>query len=62
VFASKILLEGVPRDDYLRGPSGLNAAHRPEPLLELAVISLYRVVGVPLDVMPGRGNQLALVH
>jgi hypothetical protein len=33
-------------------------SHRPQPLFELAVVSLDRIVRVPLHVVPCRGNQL----
>jgi hypothetical protein len=48
----------VSGDDRLRGPVRSQAAHRSEPVLELTVIGLDRIVGVPLNVMPRRRDQL----
>jgi hypothetical protein len=47
-------MKRVSGDDDLGGPVGAQAPHRSEPVLELAVVGLDRVVGVPLDVVPGR--------
>jgi hypothetical protein len=58
VAAAQILHEGVPGDHHVRGAIGLKSAHRSQSALELAVIRLDRIVGVPLDVMPRRGQQL----
>jgi hypothetical protein len=58
VAAAQVLLESVPGDDRLPGPSGSQAAHRSEPVLELAVICFDRIVSVPFDVMPRRRDQL----
>ena len=48
----------MPGDDHLRGPVGLQPAHRSESVFELAVIGLDRIVRVSLDVMPRRRDQL----
>ena len=55
---AEVLHEGVPGDDRLRGPVRAQAAHRSEPVLELTVIGLDRIVRVPFDVMPRRRDQL----
>ena len=44
VAAAQIPQEGVAGDHHLRGPIRSSAAHRSQPVLELAVISFYRVV------------------
>jgi hypothetical protein len=40
------LREGMPGDDHLCRPIRAQPAHRSEPVLELAVISLDRIVGM----------------
>ncbi len=57
VPASEILHERVPGDDHLCGLIGSQAAHRSKSVLELAVIGLDRIVGMPFDVMPRRRHQ-----
>ncbi|WP_425413164.1 hypothetical protein [Micromonospora matsumotoense] len=57
VPASEVLHEGMAGDDRLGGAVGTKSAHRSEPVLELAVISLDRTVRVPLDVVPRRRDQ-----
>jgi hypothetical protein len=52
VSAANVLHEGVPSDDHSRGPIGSPAAHRSEPVFELAVGGFDRVVRVAFDVMP----------
>jgi hypothetical protein len=44
----------MPGDDRLGASIGLEPAHRSEPVLEVAVVGLDRVVRVLLDVMPRR--------
>lgn len=56
--ASQVLYEGMPGDDELRAPVVLQSTHRSEPVLELPVIRLDRIIGVLLDVMPHRRKQL----
>ena len=56
--AAEVLHEGVPGDDHLCGLVRSQPAHRSEPVFELAVIGLDRIVRVPLDVMPRRRDQL----
>src|SRR5262249_36844354 len=58
VATAEILHEGVPADDRLRGPVRAQAAHRSEPVLELTVIGPDWIVGMPLNVMPRRRDQL----
>jgi hypothetical protein len=58
VAAAQILNEGLPGDHDLCCSIRLQAAHLSQPALELPVIGLDRVVGVLLDVVPRRGNQL----
>ena len=55
--AAQILNEGVPGDDHLGCSIGEQPAHRSEPVFELAVVGLDEVVGVLLDVVPGRGEE-----
>ena len=62
VAASKVLDESVPGDDHLRGTFGPQATHRPEPVFQSAVVGLDRVIREPLDVMPGRRDQLVEHH
>ena len=50
VAASKVLHEGVSSDDDLRCLVRSQAAYRSQPVLQPAVISLDRIVRVPLDV------------
>jgi predicted transposase YbfD/YdcC len=57
VPAAEVLHEGVPGDDYLGGPIGSKSPHRSEPVLELAVIGLDRIVRMALDVMPRLRHQ-----
>src|SRR6266851_1818923 len=49
VAAAQILDEGVPGGDDPRGAVAFQAAHRPEPGLQPAMIGFDRVVGVTLD-------------
>jgi hypothetical protein len=58
VAASQILHEGVPGDDHLGCPIGLEFTHRPQSAHELTVIGFDPIVRVLLDVVPGRGQQL----
>jgi hypothetical protein len=58
VAAAQILHEAVHGDDHLRGPIRSEAAHRPEPVLELTVICLDRIVRVAFDVVSRRRDQL----
>jgi hypothetical protein len=51
VAAAEILHERVTSSEDPRGPVALQAAHRPQPRLQPAVISLDRVVRVLLDGM-----------
>jgi hypothetical protein len=59
VAAAQVLHESVTGNDHLRGPIRSEPAHRSEPVLELTVVSLDRIVGIPFDVMPRRR---ALLH
>jgi hypothetical protein len=52
VSAAKVLHERVPSDDHLCGPVSAQPTHRSQPVLELAVIGLDRIVGMSFDVMP----------
>jgi hypothetical protein len=52
VATAEVLHEGVPGDDRLRRLVGSQAAHRSEPVFELTVISLDRIVRMPLDSTP----------
>jgi hypothetical protein len=56
--AAKILDEGVTGGQNPRGPVALQAAHRPQPGLQPPVISLNRIIRVPLNCMQCRGDQL----
>jgi hypothetical protein len=58
VAAAKILDERVPSGDDPRGPVALQAAHRPQPGFQPAVVGFYRVVGVPLGDVQRRRDQL----
>jgi hypothetical protein len=58
VAAPEILDERVRGDDHLGCPIGLQPAHWSEPVFELAVIGLYRIVCVLLDVVPRLRDQL----
>ena len=58
VSASQVLNEGVAGDDRLAGTVGMEPAHPSGPVLELAVISLDRIVGMPFDVVPRRRDQV----
>ena len=48
----------MPGDHDLCGPIRSEAAHWSQSALELGVIDLDRIVGVLLDVMPRRGQQV----
>jgi hypothetical protein len=45
VAAAQILHEGVAGDHHLRGPIGLEAAHRSQPVLELTVFAAHHDAG-----------------
>jgi hypothetical protein len=51
VTTADVLHEGVPGRDDPCGPVALQAAHRPQPRFQPAVISLDRVVRALLDGM-----------
>jgi hypothetical protein len=51
VAAADVLHERVPGCNNPRGPVTLQAAHRPQPGFQSAMISLDRVIRVPLDGM-----------
>jgi hypothetical protein len=53
VAAAEVLHEGVPGGEGPRGPVAFEAAHRPQPGLQPAVIRFDRVVRVPLDGVQG---------
>ena len=53
VAAAEILDEGVTGGEDPRGPVAFQSAHRPEPGFQPPVISLDRVVRVPLDGVQG---------
>ncbi|WP_243710129.1 hypothetical protein [Micromonospora sp. KC213] len=55
---SEVLHEGVAGDDRLGGAVGTESAYRSEPVLELAVVGLDRIVGMPFDVVPRRRDQV----
>ena len=48
VAAAQVLDEGVPGGEDPRGAVPFQAAHRPQPGLQPAMISLDRIVGIPL--------------
>src|SRR5450755_3289835 len=48
----------MPGGKNSRGPAALQSAHQPQPGLQSAMISLDRVVRIPLDGVQGRGDQL----
>ena len=54
--ASQVLYEGMSGDDEGGCSFGGQAAHRPQPVLEPAVVRFDAVVGIPFDVMP-RGRR-----
>src|SRR5919199_2529458 len=58
VSSTKVLDEGMTGDDYRRSSVGLQAPHRPKPRLEASVVGLDAVVGAPLDVVEGTGEEL----
>ena len=58
VSAADVLHERVPGGQGPRGPVTLQAAHRPEPGLQPPVISLDRIVRVPLHGVQRGGDQL----
>jgi hypothetical protein len=54
VAAPDVPDEGVPSDHDSRAEVGLESAHRAQPSLQLAVVGLEAVVGVPLRAVPRR--------
>jgi hypothetical protein len=54
VAASKVLDEGMPRDDYPSADVGIEATHRAQSSLELPCGRPRCGRGVPLGAMPGR--------
>lgn len=58
VAASEVVHEGMPGDNDGRCSVGAQAAHRPRPVCELAVVGFDPVVGVPLDVVARGWDQL----
>jgi hypothetical protein len=58
VTASEVLDEDVPGGQDPRGPVAFESAHRPQPGLQPAMVGLDRVVGVPLDSVQSRRDQL----
>jgi len=59
VAAAEVLDERVPGGQDPRGPVAFQAAHRPQPRLQPAMVGLDGVVRVALDGMQRRRNQLA---
>jgi len=59
VAAAQVLDEGMPGGEDPCGAVALQAAHRPEPGFQPAVIRLDRIIRVPLDDMQRRADQLA---
>ena len=53
VAAAEVLDEGMPGGQGPRGAVALQAAHRPEPGLQPAVICLDRIIGVLLHGVQG---------
>ena len=58
VAAAQVLHERVPGGEDPQPGHGLDPAHRAQPPFQLRVVGLDPVVGVPLDVVPGRRPQL----
>src|SRR6266508_4161038 len=61
VAAAEVLYEGVSRRDRSGAGVGLQAAHRPQPSFELAVVGLDPIVGVPVGAVP-RGRHSFVEH
>jgi hypothetical protein len=57
VSTAEVLKEGMPGNDHPGRAVGAQPTHRSQPVFEVAVIGLDRIVGVTLDVMPRRGNE-----
>jgi hypothetical protein len=58
VAAADVLHERVPGGQDPRGPSAFQAAHRPRPGLQSAVISLHAIIGIALGDVQGGRDQL----
>ena len=56
VVSTQVLDEGVACGNYPSGAILFETPHRSQPGFETSVIALDGVVGVTLDVMPGRRN------
>jgi hypothetical protein len=58
VAAAEVLHKGVASADHPCAAESFQAAHRPQPGLQLAMIGFDPVVGVGLGVVPGARSQL----
>jgi hypothetical protein len=58
VATTQVLQEGMAPEDHPGGRVGLQSTHWPQPRFESAVVALDPVVGVPLGVVEGGGEEL----
>jgi hypothetical protein len=58
VSAPKVLHEGMSGNDDPGAAVLFEAAHRTQPRLQLAVVALHPIVGVPVGTVPGRRQQV----